>query len=218
MPHGFLGGTFDPIHLGHLDVARAAREVLKLDSVSLVPSNVPPHRRSPMASADDRFAMASLAISATPGFTVSRLDLDVSGPSYTSGTLDRIAASGTPLNDVFFITGADAFRDIGLWKDYPGILDRCHFVAVSRPGCPASALRAALPALSSRMKDAPGPVPASPAILLVNAPTAAVSSTEIRQRLAGGQSIAGLVPDAVATYIHDHGLYRSRPTEKGPDA
>jgi nicotinate-nucleotide adenylyltransferase len=213
MPRGFLGGTFDPIHVGHLDVARAAREALTLDTVSFVPANVPPHRRAPRASAADRFAMAGLAAEGAPGFKVSRLDLDSDGPSYTSGTLDRIAATGAPMRDVFFITGADAFREIGLWKDYPQILDRCHFVAVSRPGCAASSLRDALPELASRMRDTPGTIPASPAIFLVNAPTAPVSSTDIRQRLANGESIEGLVPSAVAAYIHDHGLYRS--TEKG---
>jgi nicotinate-nucleotide adenylyltransferase len=115
---------------------------------------------------------------------------------------------------LFFITGADAFRDIAMWKDYPRILDRCHFVAVSRPGCPAPSLRAALPALADRMVDAPAALPAEPHIILVDAPTAPVSSTVIRQRIADGRAIDGLVPPAVAAYIEDHGLYRARATDE----
>ena len=209
MRHGVLGGTFDPIHIGHLDVARAAVAALALDDVQVMPSRIPPHRRSPHAPAEARLAMVRLAIDGEPRFAASDLELQSDGPSYTTATLDRLHASGVDLSSVFFITGADAFRDIATWKNYPAILDRCHFVAVSRPGCPASGLRAALPALASRMVDATAPVPARPAIVLVNAPTAPVSSTDIRARLAHGQSIAGLVPPAVAAYIESHGLYRS---------
>jgi len=208
--HGVLGGTFDPVHVGHLDVARAAREALALDDVSLMPSNVPPHRGQPHASATDRLAMVALAVGGRPGLVASSLELDASGPSYTSATLDRLATRGVDLRTVFFITGADAFKDITMWKDFPQLLDRCHFVAVSRPDCPAPGLRTALPALAPRMVNAPGAMPSSPAIFLVDAPTAPVSSTTIRQRLAEGQPIEGLVPPAVAAYIHSHGLYRSR--------
>jgi nicotinate-nucleotide adenylyltransferase len=213
MRRGFLGGTFDPVHVGHLDVAAAAQQALRLDEVSFVPSNVPPHRTS-FASAGDRFAMVELAVRNRPGFVASRLDLDASGPSYTTGTLDRIEALGLMAGDVFFIIGADAFRDIQSWKDYPRILDRCHFVAVSRAGNRADGLRAALPALAARMRNAAAGVPSTPAIFLVDAPTAPVSSTEVRRRLTRGDAIEGLVPGAVATYIQQHGLYRSLPTSE----
>ena len=213
MRHGFLGGTFDPVHVGHLDVASAAQHALKLDEVSFVPSNLPPHRKS-FASADDRFAMVELAVQDRRGFVASRLDLDAGGPSYTTGTLDRIAALGVNPGEVFFITGADAFRDIRMWKDYPRLLDRCHFVAVSRPGYPAAGLRGALPDLVARMLDGSSQIPSGSSILLVDAPTAPVSSTEIRRRLTHGDSIEGLVPGAVATYIQEHGLYRNQPTEE----
>ena len=206
---GVLGGTFDPIHVGHLDVARAARSALTLDSILLMPSNLPPHRTAPHASARDRLAMVEQAVQGDPSLVASDLELHADGPSYTNTTLDRLAAAGVDLKTVFFITGADAFRDLPRWRNYPAILDRCHFVAVSRPGCPAGALRQLLPDIASRMVDARDVEPSHPNVILVDAPTAPVSSTEIRQRLASGRSIDGLVPLAVASYIERHGLYRT---------
>jgi len=208
--HGFLGGTFDPVHHGHLDVARAARAALSLDDVQWVPSKVPPHRALPLASAADRFAMVELAVADEPGMRASDLEINASGPSYTAVSLDRLAAQGLDTRALFFIIGADAFRDIAMWKDYPRLLDRCHFVVVSRPGCPAPGLRAVLPELEPRMVDASAAVPASPRIILVDAPTAPVSSTLIRRRIADGLSVDGLVPPAVAAYIQANGLYRAR--------
>lgn len=207
MRRGWFGGTFDPIHEGHLDVARAARRALALDEVLLVPANVPPHRGTPGASAAHRFAMAALAVQEEAALLVSDLEMLASGPSYTSATLDRLAARGLDTRSLFVITGADAFRDIATWKGYPELLDRCHFVVVSRPGTPAPALRAALPRLADRMTDVPGVGAPGPRIHLVDAPTAPVSSTEIRRRVAERASLTGLVPAAVAAHIRKHGLY-----------
>lgn len=207
MRRGLLGGTFDPIHQGHLDVALAARRALTLDLVELLPSGTPPHRRPPVASIRDRVEMTRLAAAAYEGISVSELDTEDTGPSYTAVTLDRLAARSLDTRTLFFVTGADAFREIGSWKDYPGLLDRCHFVAVSRPGCAASSLPGALPALAGRMLEAPGVVPARPSIFLVDAVTSAISSTEVRRRVASGEPIDGLVPDAVAGYIKSHRLY-----------
>ena len=213
---GLLGGTFDPIHQGHLDVADAARKALGLTRVLVMPSRIPPHRRAPRASAPHRFAMAALAAQSCQDFLVSDLEmLDTSdtAPSYTSATLDRLAARGVNTRELFFITGADAFREIRTWMGFPAILDRCHFVAVSRPGQPAEELKLLLPELAGRMV-APPPgladqaVPDQPAIVLVDAPTAPVSSTEIRERIRTGESIDGMVPREVAAYIEKHGLYR----------
>lgn len=211
---GLLGGTFDPIHQGHLDVAEAARKALGLTRVLVMPSRVPPHRRAPRASAPHRFAMAALAVQGCADFVVSDIEmLDANGadelaPSYTSSTLDRLAARGMHTRELFFITGADAFRDIRTWMGYPTILDRCHFVAVSRPGQPVSALRALLPELADRMIDTPGNVTAAPAIHLVDGQTAAVSSTMIRERIGSGKTIEGMVPREVADHIEKHGLYK----------
>lgn len=211
MTVGLLGGTFDPIHRGHLDVAVAAQRALRLDHVWLAPAHVPPHRTSPAAPAAHRFAMAALALEDQPGLLLSDVDMETTGPSYTMGTLDRLERRGLPVRTLCFITGADAFRDIGTWKGFPDLLDRCHFVVVSRPGAPSPALRAALPALAPRMIDAPAGLPAHPQIILVDAPTAPVSSTAVRAAAAAGQPLAGLVPDRVAAYIERHGLYRPRP-------
>jgi nicotinate-nucleotide adenylyltransferase len=181
-----------------------------------MPSRIPPHRRAPHASAPHRFAMAALAAEPCPDLLVSDLEmLDASdtAPSYTSATLDRLAARGVNTRELFFITGADAFRDIRTWMAFPAILDRCHFVAVSRPGQPAEGLRSLLPELADRMVapwlDGGGqPAPDRAAVILVDAPTAPVSSTEIRERIRTGESIDGMVPPQVAAYITKHGLYR----------
>ena len=204
---GLFGGTFDPVHVGHLDVARAAREAARLDQVWLVPARLPPHRRLPFASAAHRFAMAALAAAGEERVLVSDLEMETPGPSYTAETLDRLAARGWDLRKVTFIIGTDAFRDISTWKDYPHVLDRCSFVVVSRPGLPASTLRRALPDLASRMIDAPADAPRA-GILLVDAPTSPVSSTDVRQAIWNGGSLDGLLPPAVAGHIARHGLYR----------
>jgi nicotinate-nucleotide adenylyltransferase len=204
---GLLGGTFDPIHVGHLDLAHAARHALGLAEVMLLPSNSPMHRAHPAASAAHRFAMVALASLDQEGLTVSDAEIDAGGPSYTADTLDRLAARGMDLGRVVFITGADAFHDIATWKDYPAVLDRCHFAVVSRPEYPAPGLRAALPSLASRMIETPCEMPSRPAIFLVSAPTAPVSSTDVRQRLARGEDVDGLVPASVARYIARQGLY-----------
>lgn len=208
MAEGYFGGTFDPIHVGHLDVAEAARAALGLTRVWMVPARIPPHRATPRASAAHRFAMVALAVRAFPQLAVSDLEQSDDAPSYTSTTLDRLAAGGADTRGLFLITGADAFRDIATWKDYPALLDRSHFVVVSRPGAPVDAVRAALPALESRFCDAACSVPPQPGIFLVDAPTSPVSSTDIRRAVAEGRPLTGMVPADVAAYIERQGLYR----------
>jgi nicotinate-nucleotide adenylyltransferase len=211
MRSAFFGGTFDPIHHGHLDVAEAARRAVGLDRISLIPAAVPPHRALPRASAAHRFAMAALAIQRRPDFAVSDLEMRSTDPSYTSTTLDRLAESGVNTLACYLAIGADAFREIGTWKAFPELLDRCSFVVVSRPTCRVTTLRDALPGLAARMKDVAlnGLVGKAdgPSIFLVDAPTAPVSSTDIRRRVAEGAPIDDLVPAAVAEYIKTHGLY-----------
>jgi nicotinate-nucleotide adenylyltransferase len=211
---GYFGGTFDPIHRGHLDVAEAARRTLGLDRVYFVPASVPPHRGVPRASAAHRFAMVAMALAAAPAFLVSDLEMQGDGPSYTSVTLDRLATCGLDTRQCALITGADAFQDIGSWKNYPALLDRCHLVVVSRPGRPAPSLRETLPALAARMTlVAPTgvtPLPTTPGILLVDAPTAPVSSTDVRRRIAEGAPLSGFVVAAVEEYIKKHGLYEEQ--------
>ena len=207
---GVLGGTLDPVHAGHLETALAARAALALDRVVLMPSHVPPHRTvQPLASACHRFAMAALAVDGVDGLAVSDAELQAPGPSYTFDTLTRLHATGVAASQIFFITGADAFAEIETWHRYPAVLDLAHFVVVSRPGHLARGLPARLPELARRMHSAAGVQDGGPepAILLLDAPTPDVSSTEIRRRLAGGERLTGLVPDAVERHILTHGLY-----------
>jgi nicotinate-nucleotide adenylyltransferase len=207
---GILGGTLDPVHTGHIEAARAARRLLTLERVLLMPSRVPPHRTvQPVASRYHRFAMAALAVQGVDGLEVSDLELCVPGTSYTSDTLARLHALGIGPSQIFFITGADAFAEIETWHRYPEVLDMASFVVVTRPGHDAEALPARLPLLAARMRPLSARAAASgePAVFLVNAPTPDVSSTEIRRRLRAGESIAGLVPVAVEAHIRQHRLY-----------
>jgi nicotinate-nucleotide adenylyltransferase len=214
---GLLGGTLDPIHLGHIETAAAAKRALDLDRVYVLPSHVPPHRsQQPVASGYHRFAMTALAVNGLDGFAASDVELRTPGPSYTADTLSRFRErSGLSAAQIFFITGADAFAEIETWYRYPEVLELAHFIVVSRPGFLPASLRAALPLLSSRMISTTPPSPSAtarrareePSIFLVDAPTPDVSSTGIRRRLASGEPITGLVPAAVERHIVQHGLY-----------
>ena len=207
---GLLGGTFDPIHLGHIETVLAAQRTLALSPVFLVPARIPPHRqRGPSASTFHRFAMAALAACDLEDVAVSDDELGADGPSYTAVTLERMAQRGLEPGQIFFITGADAFAEIESWYRFPAVLDLAHFVVVSRPGISATAMRERLPALADRYCE-PGrtaTLPSRPSVFLVDAPTADVSSTDVRERLRTGRSISGLVPRRVETHIHRHHLY-----------
>lgn len=214
---GLLGGTLDPIHVGHIETARAARAALGLDRVHVLPANVPPHRtEQPLASGYHRFAMTALAINGIDGLLASDLELTTDGRSYTSDTLTRFhQTQGLEPSHIFFITGADAFAEIATWHRYPDVLDLANFIVVSRPGFPAESLRERLPALAARMTTASAGKPvgrslktAATEIFLVSSRTPDVSSTDIRKRLAEGRTIRGLVPEAVERHIAQHGLYR----------
>jgi nicotinate-nucleotide adenylyltransferase len=213
---GVLGGTFDPVHAGHLDSARAAHLALKLDAVWLMPARVPPHRsEAPHASAYHRFAMLALAVLDLPGLAASDLELRAPAPSYTAHTLRRLAALGHDPLQLFFITGADAFAEIATWRDYPHMLDSAHFLVISRPGCPVATLRGRLPDLASRMIDlepegAPVSTLARPAVFLLDVPTTDVSSTEIRRRIGADEALGNLVPAPVERHIRRHHLYAPR--------
>jgi nicotinate-nucleotide adenylyltransferase len=206
---GILGGTFDPIHRGHIDIASAAESALGLQRVFVIPSRTPPHRAQPVASAYHRFAMIALSVAGRPGWRATDLELRVNAPSYTSGTLRCFQERGFTPSELFFVVGADAFAEIVSWKDYPVILDGAHFAVVSRPGWPVGELPARLPQLGNRMVRPPTDQLDSeePSIILIDAATADVSSTAIRKRRACGESIAGLVDGRVQQHIEQHGLY-----------
>jgi nicotinate-nucleotide adenylyltransferase len=215
---GILGGTFDPIHVGHLDAADAARAALSLDEILLIPAHDPPHRPiDPRATAYQRFALVSLAVADRPGDRVSDMELLRQGPSYTADTLRSLHAEGWRASQLFFILGADAFAEIAAWHGYPSFLDLSHFVVIARPGATIDMAVARTPELRTRMRvgEAQGDsVPRDVAIderstriFLVEANTRDVSSTDIRERLAAAQSLDGLVPAPVARHILKHHLY-----------
>jgi nicotinate-nucleotide adenylyltransferase len=206
---GLLGGTLDPIHLGHVEAATAAQQALALDPVIVMPSRVPPHRHEPSASMFHRFAMTALAINDFENIMVSDEELASDGPSYTAMTLERFLARGLEPTRLFFITGADAFAEIETWYRYPGVLDLAHFVVISRPGASLDALTQRLPALRERfaVPSRTAPMPPRPSVFLVDARTSDVSSTDIRRRLREGMPIAGLVPSQVERYIVQQRLY-----------
>ena len=203
---GILGGTFDPIHLGHLEAASAARDALSLERVLLLPSRTPPHRSmEPRASVYHRFAMTAIAANSCDGLHASDLELRRDAPSYTALTLEALNQEGLAPSQLFFIIGADAFAEIGTWYDYPRLLTLANFAVVSRPG--AAYTRAApIPVPQS-------PIPGSPltSIVYVDAPTPNVSSTDIRRRVASGESIERLIPPGVAEHIRRHRLYLPAP-------
>ena len=213
---GVLGGTFDPVHLGHLGAAEVARSRLALDEVLVVPSYIPPHRLAqPDASGYHRFAMVALAVASAQGLAACDLELVREGRSYTAETLRGLHGLGLPPSHLFFITGADAFAEIATWHEYPAVLDLSHFVVIARPGFPVEALRSQLPGLASRMRTVAGTAwsqtaedsPDRTSVLLVEAVTPDVSSTQIRERVRRTQPLTGLVPPAVEIHIYRHGLY-----------
>jgi len=184
---GLLGGTFDPIHLGHLRAAENARESLSLERVVFVPAAQPPHRDAPRGSARDRFAMAALATAGRAEFVVSDAELDRAGPSYTVDTL-RAWRALRPEDELVLVVGSDAYLEMGSWHEAQALFGMCTVAVVQREG--------EAPAM--------GPGPAVP----VNGPALPVSSSEIRRRIAARQSVRYLVPEAVADFIEKRGLYR----------
>jgi len=185
---GILGGTFDPIHVGHLRAAESARECLGLDRVTFVPSRTPPHRRGPLASPLDRYAMVAMATAGHPAFDPSDAELRRDGPSYTVDTVAEWLR-GRPGDAIVLIVGSDTFAEMSTWKDGERLLALCGVAVVARPGEP------------------PVDLPAG-GVATVVGPGLAVSSTEIRQRIAEGRSVRYLVPEAVAEYVAKRGLYR----------
>jgi len=189
---GLMGGTFDPIHLGHLRAAENARECLALDEVVFVPAGHPPHRPGPCGGALDRFAMVALATATHPGFVASDLELSRGGASYTVDTVAALLAAH-PGATVVLIVGSDAFAEMGSWKDPERLLGLCSVAVVPRPGDGAPAPRlAADPARFTR----------------VAGPGLEMSASLVRSRVREGRSVRYLVPDGVADFIAKRGLYR----------
>lgn len=187
---GVMGGTFDPIHNGHLVAASEVARAFDLDEVVFVPTGQP-YMKSGVTDAEHRYLMTVVATASNPMFTVSRVDIDRPGPTYTVDTLRDLHAQ-RPDAQLVFISGADAVQQIVDWKDHDGLWDLAHFVAVTRPGHALS-----LTGLPERD------------VSLLEVPALAISSTDCRDRVRRGFPVWYLVPDGVVQYISKHHLYRS---------
>ncbi|HSL97278.1 MAG TPA: nicotinate-nucleotide adenylyltransferase [Candidatus Deferrimicrobiaceae bacterium] len=199
---GILGGTFDPIHLGHLASAEEAREALGLERVLFVPNAIPPFKLDgTAASAADRLAMTRLAITGNPAFEVSTIELERGGVSYTADTVEALAAAERAAGrqpDLTLILSAETLRDLPGWHEPARLLAACRIAVVPREGYPAPDpdwLRTQLPGVEQR-------------VAWLDGPRLEISSTAIRERIAAGRSIRYLVPPVVERYVADHQLYR----------
>ncbi len=207
---GMLGGTFDPVHIGHLRGALEVAESLALDELRLTPSARPPHRGTPQVSARDRLAMVECAVAGVAPLVVDARELQRDKPSYTIDTLELMRGELAAHDQVFLLLGWDAFCGLPTWHRWEELLQHCHILVLQRPDAdsePPDALRNLLAARSvSDPLALKGP---SGQIAFVWQTPLAVSATQIRQLLASGKSVRFLVPDAVLAYIDAHGLYRA---------
>lgn len=205
---GILGGTFDPVHIGHLRGALEVAEQFALDELRLIPSARPPHRGTPQVSAEDRLAMVRGAVAGVPPLTVDDRELRRDRPSYTIDTLESLRCELAPDDQLFLVLGWDAFCGLPTWHRWEELLDHCHILVLQRPDIgsePPESLRNLLAARSvGNPQSLCGP---GGNIAFVWQTPLEVSATQIRERLASGRSVRFLVPDAVLAYIHAHGLY-----------
>ena len=187
-----MGGTFDPVHHGHLSAANEVRDRYQLDEVVFVPTGHPWQKQDRVVSAaEDRYLMTVVATASNPRFSVSRIEVDRSGPTYTVETLQQLKAAYDDA-ELFFITGADALAQILGWRSSADLFSLAHFVGVSRPGYDAVDL-SGFPTGS---------------VTLLEVPALAISSSDCRERVAGGHPVYYLVPDGVVQYIDKRHLYR----------
>jgi len=197
---GLMGGTFDPVHHGHLVTAEEARFQFGMDKVVFIPAGIPPHKtRKNISHASHRLEMTRLAVGSNPHFTVLDVEINRHGPSYAIDTVDLIREEYDGW-EIYFITGADAVLEILTWKKVEELLQKCCFVAATRPGFRLESLGEKLvhlhPTCSSRIKT-------------LEVPALAISSTDIRHRVQEGRPIKYLLPEAVEEYLYRHRLYKS---------
>ncbi len=203
-PLGLMGGTFDPIHIGHLAAAEEVREVLNLARILFVPAGDPPHKAGAAVSpAVHRVAMVRLAIAGNPAFELSRVEVDRAGPSFTVDTIERLAADERAAGrepDLTLVLSAESFVGLPSWREPRRLFATCRIAIVPRAGLEAPDddwIAEHFPGVDAR-------------VVRLDGPRVRLSATEIRERVAVGRSIRYLVPEAVIGYIGDHGLYDSR--------
>jgi nicotinate-nucleotide adenylyltransferase len=217
---GLFGGTFNPVHIGHLRAMVEIRESLFLDQLIIIPSAIPPHKpHGAVASASDRMSMLILALSGNETFIPSDVEIRRKGPSYSIDTVRHYKERSAPLDELYLIMGQDAFLDICTWRDYMALLKLVPVVVMSRPGKCDGNHGSALEAVPAFLKDRISPEyrasteplrfdhPSSPPVLVREVTPLDISSTRIRALIQQGKSIRYLVPDPVADYIKEKGLY-----------
>ena len=193
-----MGGTFDPVHFGHLVTAEEALVQFNLDKVVFMPTGQPARKTGrEVTSAEHRYLMTVIATSANPDFDVSRMEIDRPGLTYTVDTMLALREAHGPQAELYFITGADAVWDIATWRDAERFEGLCTFIAATRPGYDLDAAMAEHADALSRLT-----------IEFIEVPSLAISSTDIRERVAQRRPIRYLMPEAVAAYIAKYGLYR----------
>jgi nicotinate-nucleotide adenylyltransferase len=199
---GVMGGTFDPIHNGHLVTAEEACVQFQLDQVLFMPSGYPPHKRGRKnLDAEDRYLMAVVATAGNPRFKVSKLEIERPGPSYTIDTIHQLHSIYGKNTHIYFITGADAILEILTWKEPEKILEEAIFIAATRPGYDLNKLEQSLPEAEKRRHAT------DPRVKVMEIPALAISSTDIRNRVREGRPIRYLVPDGVWEFIEKNGFY-----------
>jgi nicotinate-nucleotide adenylyltransferase len=198
---GIIGGTFDPIHYGHLVNAEGARVEFGLDKVIFVPSGKPPHKKDyHITDPEDRYLMTLLATITNPHFELSRAEIDRTGLSYTVDTIREFKTAYGGVADLFFITGADAILEILTWKNVGELITLCQFVAATRPGYSLTGLQNIVSTVRQKER-------ADFTVHSIEVPALMISSTDIRHRVAGGRPIKYLLPEAVENYIFKEKLY-----------
>jgi len=198
---GIFGGTFNPVHSGHLIVAEAVREDLELDRVLFIPSGTPPHKsKNEVADANHRYNMVKCAVGSNPYFEASHMEIDRAGYTYSIDTLTSLKALYPKDTDFYFIIGADVVPELVTWKDYDRVFKMCSFIAVLRPGNDRKAFKNHVDELTGINKAN---------IITAEAPMVDISSTDIRERVKSGRTIKYLVPGCVEKYILDNELYRT---------
>ena len=196
---GVMGGTFDPVHNGHLVLAETVREQFGLDQVLFVPAADPPHKlHREITPAGHRLAMVRLAVETNPHFQVSTVEIDRGGTSYTIDTIRELRNHSEEPVHFYFITGADAIMEILSWKEVETLCSLCFFVAATRSGTDGAKLTAFLESLPTSVREC---------IHLTRMPSLEISSTDIRQKVSEGRSIRYLLPETVRLYIGNEGLY-----------
>lgn len=215
-PVGIFGGTFDPVHYGHLRAALEAREVLGLDELRLLPAGNPPHRAIPLAPAGHRLAMLRLAVAGHPELRVDDREVRRQGPSYMVDTLSEIRQEH-PAAALMLVIGQDAANEFDRWRHWEQILELSHLVIMRRPESRVDWTGKLAAAMESRLAERPGQLKRQTAgrVLPVELTQLAISSTDIRHRLESGRSPGFLLPDAVIDYIRNHGLYFAGEAGKG---